>query len=91
MINLKTKEQIENEFRADLRLLLNKYGAELEIDDKHCSESRSNIRMMVFIQGKYGKDGEQLSEYTEINLGDWVSYKEIVASKAGEVNHVQHP
>ena len=68
---MQTNEQIEQAFRADLQALLDKYGAELEAKNhwQGYAECGEDVRMTVTIQGEWDNDGEQVREYTEIDLG----------------------
>lgn len=74
METMKTKEQIEQEFRAELQALLNKYGAELEAKDHWTgyAECGEDVRVIVHIPGIWDKDGNPVREYTEIDLGSYV-------------------
>lgn len=74
---MKTAEQVENEFRAELQALINKYGAEIEVRDHYqgYSECGEDIRMMVTIPTIYDSDGYVQQDYTEFNLGCWLSYE----------------
>ena len=68
---MQTKEQIEQAFREELQALLDKYGAELEANDhwQGYAECGEDVRMTVTIQGEWDEHGEQVREYTEIDLG----------------------
>ena len=68
---MQTKEQIEQEFRSELQALLDKYGAELEAKDHYqgYAECGEDVRMTVDIPSIWDKDGDQVREYTEIDLG----------------------
>ena len=68
---MKTKEEIEKEFREELKALLNKYGAEIEAADHYYgwSESGSDIGMTAIISSFLDKEGNCLREYNEIDLG----------------------
>lgn len=71
---MKTKEQVEQVFRVELQSLLDKYGAELEADDHWTgyAECGRDVRMTVTIPAIYN-EGETVREYTEIDLGQFVS------------------
>ena len=68
---MRTKQQIEQEFRAELQALLDKYGAELEAKDHYqgYAECGEDVRMMVDIPSTWREDGELVREWTEIDLG----------------------
>ena len=70
---MKTKEQVTKEFMADLKSLINKYGATIEASDhwEGHSSCGSDIRMTVVIPSKW-KINDQLSEFTEIDLGSYI-------------------
>jgi len=61
---MKTKEQIETEFRKDLKELLEMYGAEMEIEYDYHEEGHINISILQ----TYDKDGEIEKEYTDFDL-----------------------
>lgn len=72
---MKKAEEVEKEFREDLQAILDKYGAELEAKDHYrgiqgCGQ---DIRVTVTIPAKYDSSGEQVSEWTEISLGQYLS------------------
>ena len=71
---VQTKDQVEKEFRAELRALLNKYGAELRAEDHWIgyAECGSDIKMTVYIPSIYNESGEYVREYVEIDLGNYV-------------------
>lgn len=71
---MKTKEQVEQVFRVELQSLLDKYGAELEAGDHWTgyAECGRDVRMTVTIPAIYN-EGETVREYTEIDLGQFVS------------------
>lgn len=68
---MRTKEEIEAAFVADLRQLLLKYGAELSAEDhwRGYAECGSDVRMNVYIPGVYDDNGDTISERCEIDLG----------------------
>jgi len=68
---MKTADQVEVEFRADLQALLKKWGAEIEAEDHYPGypECGEDIRMEVHIPGKYESDGTCLQDFAVINLG----------------------
>lgn len=68
---MKTKEETTNEFMADLRALLSKYGAEIEADDhfQGYAECGQKILMTVTIPGIH--EGPEEREFVQINLGRW--------------------
>lgn len=68
---MKTKEEVEQAFRADLQELLNKYGAEIESTD--CGVYRHSV-LTVYIEGKYSPDGECIIAYTDFELGTRVMH-----------------
>jgi hypothetical protein len=53
-----------------VKSLINKYGATIEAFDGH-SSCGSDIRMTVVIPSKW-KINDQLSEFTEIDLGSYI-------------------
>lgn len=70
---------VESQFRADLRALLDKYGAELEAKDHYqgYAECGENIRMTATLPAIYSTNGDCLRELVEIDLGQliWASKK----------------
>jgi len=64
--------QVEAAFRAELKALLNKWGAELEARDhwQGYAECGEDVRMTVTIPGHWDKEtGDTVREFTEVDLG----------------------
>jgi hypothetical protein len=78
MENIKTSEEVEEEFRADLIELLKKYNATMEADDFYPGypECGQDIRITVSVPALFGKDGQMLKKYAEINLGKYIDGEE---------------
>lgn len=74
-MNMQTADQITQAFKAELQALLDKYGAELSARDtwEGYPECGENVRMQVYVPAIYDADHNCLREYTEIDLGSWVS------------------
>lgn len=66
---MKTSEEVKTEFEKELKALLKKYEAEIEIND-NSSFSGCNPVMEVWIPERL-KDGDCIVEGTEISLGHW--------------------
>jgi len=68
---MKTSEQVEEEFKSDLRDFLKKWGADIEASDHFTgySECGEDIRVTVTLSGIYTTEGECIREYAEIDLG----------------------
>lgn len=73
---MKTKEQVEQEFRRDLQKLLNKYKAEINAEDHYRGypECGEDIRIEVNIQSIYDENGECLQEYTYFDIGSYMTF-----------------
>ena len=67
---MKTSKEIESEFLKDFDALLKKYDAEFTCADEFqgYAECGEDIHARVTILSGY-KNGEQISEYTDIDLG----------------------
>ena len=79
-----TTDQITQAFKSELQALLDKYGAELSARDKwegypECGE---DVRMHVNVPAIYDADHNCLREYTEIDLGSWVSSTQAMPKEA---------
>lgn len=74
---MRTKEQTEQEFRADSKELFRKYNAGLEADAyfRGYANYGEDVRMTVDIPGIWDNEGNVLQEYTEINLGKFFDGK----------------
>ena len=74
-MNMQTADQITQAFKAELQALLDKYGAELSARDtwEGYPECGEDVRMQVDVPAIYDADHNCLREYTEIDLGSWVS------------------
>lgn len=72
---MQNKEDVTAAFKADLQALLDKYGAELEAEDHWLGypECGKDIRITVCIPSIYDKNRKCLREFTEIDLGKWLS------------------
>lgn len=71
---MKTKKEIEKEFREDLRLLLKKYNAEMSIEyDMKGWNQREGATISAEISGIYNEDGETLQDFVSIDLGSFIS------------------
>ena len=64
---MKTKEQVEKEFREELRLLLARYKAELQVD----IDGDATGVIHVYVDGVYTKDDETSSEYADFDIGSY--------------------
>jgi hypothetical protein len=67
---MKTRDQIEAEFRADLRTLLAKYNADLEIEEDPYDHS-GNGTITVTIPSVY-EHNTRVSDHVMIDLGRYV-------------------
>jgi len=69
-----TKEQIEQNFKADFQALLDKYNATIEADDhfQGYAECGEDIQVCVYIPGSFDKDGEIIQETADFNLGRYL-------------------
>lgn len=73
MSTVKTKETIAAEFMADLKALLAKHKAEIEIETTQHSYYEST-KLVATISAEYCPETfECKSEWTEIELGSYVS------------------
>jgi hypothetical protein len=63
---MKTKEQIELDFRKDLKELLEVYGAELDLDYGEGFDQEGH--MVVSINAKYDEEGEIKEEFCEFEI-----------------------
>ena len=74
---MKTKQQVEREFREALQHLVDEYSAELEAMD-HCEghpECGEDVRMTAYIPRIYTENGTCIREFCQIDLSDVVSPK----------------
>lgn len=65
---MKTAKQRECEFLADLKILLEKHGAEIDITDDGRPYGLHSGVCLVSMSGKYAEDGEMTEEYAEFRL-----------------------
>ena len=68
---MKTKGQVETEFRTELEELLKKWNATIETEDHYqgYAECGQDIRMTVTIPAIYNSEVETVQEWSEIDLG----------------------
>lgn len=64
---MKTKDQVEKEFREDLRKLLEKWGAEIQVE---ISGNATGV-IDVYVDGVWDADGNTVSEYASFDIGSW--------------------
>jgi len=64
---MKNSKEIEIGFRNELRELLKKWNAELEVN----TDNRERIE--ATIPSSYDKNNNLISEYTCIDLGRWIN------------------
>lgn len=74
---MKTKQQVEREFREALQRLVDGYSAEILAKDHwdghpECGE---DVRMTAYIPGIYTENGACIREFCQIDLSDVVSPK----------------
>jgi hypothetical protein len=65
---MKTKDELEIEFRKDFEELLEKYKAELFVTDDGSSDGSRIGFAVITIMSNYSSDGELLNEYCEFCL-----------------------
>lgn len=65
---MKTANQREAEFRSDLKKLLKKHDAEIEVTDDGASWGMHCGICRVSMSGRWDKNGETVAEYTEFSL-----------------------
>jgi hypothetical protein len=70
---MKTKEQIAIEFKAEFKALLKKYNAEMNVEEEETYGAyvRGAFNMVVNIPAEYNKDHDCVSEWAEVNLGNY--------------------
>ena len=71
---MKTKQQVEREFREALQRLVDEYSTDIEIIDhwQGYPECGRDVRMTAFIPAIYAEDGSCVREFCEIDLGSIV-------------------
>lgn len=72
---METKEQVAQAFKTELQALLDRYGADLEAKDhwQGYAECGADVRMTVDVPAIYDANHNCVREYTEIDLGRWMS------------------
>ena len=61
---MKNSQDVRAEFINDFKTFLKKYEATIKVN----TESKQNVKMMVYIPSQYNGD-EKIVEYTDIDLG----------------------
>ena len=81
---MKTKQQVEREFREALQRLVDEYSAELEAMDHWDGfpECGQDVRMTAYIPAIYAEDGSCIREFCQIDLWSVVSPKFRCSKKA---------
>ena len=65
-------------FTKDLKALLNKYNAEIVLEDASSASSRlgeRNDEIVVEFQTIVGDPKDKITDYSELNLGKWIDGK----------------
>ncbi|MCA9496621.1 MAG: hypothetical protein KC589_06760 [Nanoarchaeota archaeon] len=72
-MTIKTPQEIEKEFRKELTELLNKYHAKIGAENHYFgyADAGADIRMTVCIDSIWSEEGDNIQEYTEIDLGQY--------------------
>ena len=71
---MKTSKDIRKQFRSDLADLLDKYpGAEMILEDDGNDYYRNGPELMVYVSGVWDDNNDLVSEFTEIDLGNYTS------------------
>lgn len=63
---MKTSEEIEKDFRKDFQDLLDRYGAEISLEDDGGYVSTPYVG--VYVHSAYDEDSGQISEYTSFRI-----------------------
>ena len=81
---MKTKQQVEREFREALQRLVDEYSAELEAMDhwEGYPECGQDVRMTAYIPAIYAEDRSCIQEFCAIDLGPVVSSELRCSKKA---------
>ena len=66
--HLKTKEQLEKDFRKDLELLLKKHNAEMDITDDGKSYGMHSAIVTITIMSKWDDEFKITSEFCEFDI-----------------------
>ena len=65
---MKTKEELEKDFRDDLKLLLEKHNAEMDITDDGKSYGMHSSIVTISIMSTWDDKGETTSKFCEFNI-----------------------
>jgi len=65
---MKSKEQLEKDFRKDLKILLKKHNAEMEITDDDKPYGMHSAIVTIYIANTWDDKGETTSKNCEFNL-----------------------
>jgi len=65
---MKSKEELESDFRNDLELLLIKHGAEIEITDDNKDYGMHSGIVVITIMSKWNKNNELIRNFCEFQL-----------------------
>ncbi len=65
---MKSKEQLEKDFRKDLALLLKKHNAEMDITDDRKPYGMHSAIVTINIPNTWDDKGETISENCEFNI-----------------------
>jgi hypothetical protein len=68
---MKTKQEVEKEFREELSELLKKWKADISIED-YGRSYREDFRITASIPGEWDENGETTRQHADIDLGKWI-------------------
>jgi hypothetical protein len=69
---MKSALQVESEFKEDIKTLLAKYGAEVELIDKGRDWSYDYV-IQVTIPARYDDHQNVISDFSQFSLGSWIN------------------
>ena len=70
---MKTKNEVTEQFIAELKALLAKYDTESDIATIEAEDERSGARITVIIPPIYDADYNVIRERVSIDLGRWIT------------------
>ena len=74
---METKEQRKEEFLKDLKELLKKHDADIQLEEiNYRAYMGGDWVMTAYLDSEYDAEYDCLKEYTEINLGNYIDGKD---------------
>lgn len=70
-----TNEELKDKFIIELKQLLKKYNALLDVQENYRPYGNSNHRMFITFYSQYDKNNDLTRDYSEHDVGDNINWE----------------